>query len=129
HLGGEGGIVGGQLPGRVQVVPGGLQFAVGGHDRRQFGESLADPAGGRRIVVQRRIGQLGLQSRVLGQDVVDRGRLRHVRFLFLGVGLTDVRLRGGGWGEKHRRPGLRRRSGRRRGSYLASSAFLPARLP
>lgn len=74
-LGCESRVVGGEFARRLEVLAGLLQSVVGRHHGGEFGEPLAHPTRCRRIVVQRRVGQLLLQTRVFGQDVVDGRRL------------------------------------------------------
>ena len=68
------GVVVCQLPRGGGVVPSRHQRPIALHDRGQLGETFTDTAGGRRVLVQRRIRQLRLEAAVLGEDVVDRRR-------------------------------------------------------
>ena len=70
-LGGERVVVGGQLPGGLEVTPGRLELAVGRDDRCDLGEPAADPAGRGRVGVQGGVGQLTLEVAVFSQQCLD----------------------------------------------------------
>ena len=77
---------------RLQIVLCCLEFGVRGHDRRELGEALAHAARGSGVIVQGRVGELRLQARMLGENVVDRGRLGAAHDLFLLEKSCDRRL-------------------------------------
>ncbi len=82
HLRGERLVVGGQLPGRLEVTAGGFELAVSRDDRRDLGEPPADLAGGGGIGVQIRIGELALEVGMFGEHRLDHGcRVGHVVLL------------------------------------------------
>jgi hypothetical protein len=69
-LGGEGVVLGGEFPGRGQVLPRAVQLANGFHDRRELGVPAAELARACLIGVHSRIGQLTLQFGIFLQQLV-----------------------------------------------------------
>lgn len=121
-LGGEVGVVGGQLARGFDVVAGLLPGAVRGDDRGQLGVALVQLARVRLIGVDRRVGELLLQIGVLGDEFLDGSNI--LRLLYCGEGKGRATKNAGPGRTPRGRAAVDRRSGAR---YFLEPAALPKR--
>ena len=124
-LGGEVGVVGGELARGLDVVAGLLPGAVRGDDRGQLGVALVELARVGLVGVDRRVGELLLQVGVLAEQFLDRLEHRWAPDM-ANVGDSGGRPQSAGPGAPRTRGTAEdRRSGAR--YFLAAAAALPKR--